>query len=453
MLQGPPPQGEEDRWLQTFLDEFQPLGFHAGEAFPRLKEHATAQGLLRDGDVLGLLGLDEDRVWFVRPAKTVYPDGGGYEEAVRCWSRISRGAFRPEGVQEYWERWDGPATIEFVHRDRRFRLTPEYLGSHLQVGLLGLINRMLPGPGRFHEVLDAREDEHFVVFVDPEEAAVLQERLGLPLVVLEEEPGTLKVEELPAEEPPLPAPPPRRPSVVKTESTTLYLAWDATGVEDPARALVQAFRSVTTGLPASGDWGLLETFLRKRLEGRRPQPEHWTFGRLADTGVATVTAPSGMRMTLDLLDPADESGAMAILNPEGYLLVELCGPGRYFLEQVPERWGDMLVGLERLFVRLGARYAFAPPPFGLQNLLHAAYRWPQHVPAGFGGHCFPFMILSASEAARFPLDELKSLVPHGRKLTDGTLVLVPGACAGGDHRKWRRLCELLGRLDSQRYFD
>src|SRR5262249_54152250 len=111
------------RPLARAIAEYQRKGFFAG-ARPAALARRIPDRYRREGgedlvlrtrfDELVLLHYDHRRVWFSDIERDVLPGNDEYVAALREWSRISQGAFRPRDVSERWASADaGPAQITF----------------------------------------------------------------------------------------------------------------------------------------------------------------------------------------------------------------------------------------------------------------------------------------------------------------------------------------------------
>ncbi len=118
---------------------------------------------------------DEARVW-CHDLECVYGGAQAYATALSAWAAISRGAFQPADVVEYWRSPAGPVELTWAARGTRF--TFQHRDGHddflHHLALLEVINRSLadtgsgyqfaacddyPGDCRFITVLRAEEQQ------------------------------------------------------------------------------------------------------------------------------------------------------------------------------------------------------------------------------------------------------------------------------------------------------
>jgi hypothetical protein len=157
---------------------------HRDEILPMLK-HAREEGGLDNilpstpGDLdLILLGLDGKRVWWGDTEADVCRENGVYVRTLKKWSAISRGAFMPEDIQEFWKRDEGPIKITFTHKSRLCKLHPRHLGDFIDVGVLAEVNEIIEDTGIQFAVYDTRDQFAFVVALTDDEREKLQRERG-----------------------------------------------------------------------------------------------------------------------------------------------------------------------------------------------------------------------------------------------------------------------------------
>jgi hypothetical protein len=95
-----------------------------------------------------MLALDEERVWQGDPECDVSEESHAYAETLQEWSRISRGIFEPEGIEEVWESDKGPIAVHVTLGGTRHTLRPEWNNDWLDLNILAPINALIAKSGR-----------------------------------------------------------------------------------------------------------------------------------------------------------------------------------------------------------------------------------------------------------------------------------------------------------------
>ena len=154
------------RWLLDALAFYRALGFFAVDR--ALSNEALAEKieqLHREewGDFdptdrvadLDLLRLDPDRVWCDDIGDLALKGNDTYVEILKGWARISRGAFRPEGVREVWTGEGGQVEVRFSLGGQKRMLRPVvYEDGAVDYEILDAVNRWIRGSGLQFEVLE-----------------------------------------------------------------------------------------------------------------------------------------------------------------------------------------------------------------------------------------------------------------------------------------------------------
>lgn len=167
-----------EKWLLKSIKQFRSMSFF--ERQRELTDHELAIEILawreeRWGErfdptnifsELSLLSWDEDRVWWNDTEADVVSGRSTYKKTIQEWSYISRGAFLPSDIQEYWETEDGPIKISFSHNDQFITLHPDYLEDYIDLGLLRQINALINNTGLQFELYKPFDQTGFVVVLN-----------------------------------------------------------------------------------------------------------------------------------------------------------------------------------------------------------------------------------------------------------------------------------------------
>lgn len=141
-------------WLAKSIKYFRALGFFAGypalsdnELAPQLEQAAKQRhGVIDPHNELAdliLLSLDDQRVWWDDTEADVCAENLVYEQTLRQWAAISRGAFAPENIREAWAGEQGPVEIAFQLQGRSQILRPTYQDDYIDLNILSPINEMI----------------------------------------------------------------------------------------------------------------------------------------------------------------------------------------------------------------------------------------------------------------------------------------------------------------------
>lgn len=203
-------------YLLEALRFYRPLGFFADRApfsdqdlAEQLEaEHASALGLGNDlsplvgpgpkhsvaGDwdegIFGeahpevvLLALDTSRVWWQDLEWDFVAGSDDFVRLLEQWSAISRGAFVPTNIREYWPENDR-MYIEFELEGKTQRLVPwaeeETAGAEslqwVDIDLINVINYMIAGTGYSFHLHEPFDQTAFLVVLDDEEVTKFEGR-------------------------------------------------------------------------------------------------------------------------------------------------------------------------------------------------------------------------------------------------------------------------------------
>ncbi|MEZ4867273.1 MAG: hypothetical protein R3C14_38470 [Caldilineaceae bacterium] len=178
-------------WALEIVHYFRPLGFFADWA--RLSEDQLVTKLLaqrrwiwgfRDFDPssiqeeLGLLSLDKERIWWRDLEANVCAENQVYVTTLQEWSRIARGAFQLEHVQEQWASDEGPITLSLLLDGQPITLHPVFYGDWLDLNILSALNQLIRNRGTQFEVYAAFDQTAYVVLLTKAEKARLQAERG-----------------------------------------------------------------------------------------------------------------------------------------------------------------------------------------------------------------------------------------------------------------------------------
>jgi hypothetical protein len=180
----------EEEWLLKYVAFFRTLGFF--EKYASMSDAQLAALLqtwyvaawereLEPGDRLTDLRLasaDETRVWWNDLIAGVGKDNNVYVRTLGELSKISRGHFSPDEIQEMWDAERGPIAVAFLHKDEKVRVYPLYLGEDIDLSILDPINRMIAESGVELYVYRRFDDTAFIVALTPEEKLQLVEERG-----------------------------------------------------------------------------------------------------------------------------------------------------------------------------------------------------------------------------------------------------------------------------------
>lgn len=131
---------------------------------------------------LTLLSLDTSRIWWKDTEADVCSGNSVYKRTLQEWSLISRGAFLPENITEYWETEEGPIQVNFDHENSSYVLQPEFLDDYIDLRLLSQINRLIMANGKNFEMFRPFDQTGFVVVLTGDEKKLLQRERGWQFV-------------------------------------------------------------------------------------------------------------------------------------------------------------------------------------------------------------------------------------------------------------------------------
>ncbi len=175
-----------ETWVLNSVATFRKLSFFG--AFQHLSDVALANELRQRerekgfGDFiprspyadLSLLAYDEQRVWWQDLEADVCDENDVYVDTLQEWATISRGAFQPVNICEYWQTEQGPIHITFQYHGEQHTLTPEYQDDYIDVGILGTINRLIKPSGFQFAVYKPFDQTAFILVLTPDEQYMLQ---------------------------------------------------------------------------------------------------------------------------------------------------------------------------------------------------------------------------------------------------------------------------------------
>lgn len=178
-----------DKWLLQSVQYFRSLGFFAEYAAlsdEQLATHLTQAAMERHGVIdpadqladLMLLSLDEQRVWWDDTEADVCAENKVYVDTLAGWSKISRGAFKPENIRETWDHESGPIHVEFEHQGKKITLHPSFQDDYIDLNILQSINKIVADTGiqfRVHAIFDQTA---FIVALTQDEKRKLEKDRG-----------------------------------------------------------------------------------------------------------------------------------------------------------------------------------------------------------------------------------------------------------------------------------
>ncbi len=180
---------DSDLWFPDAIRYFRAFGFF--QSFPasddELREAIKAywQGDWDDfldgisnrasADQL-LLVADTERVWW-HDLEGVYRGANYYRSTLNEWSRISRGQFLPEQMEENWHGDAGPIEVAFVLNGQK-HIFMHKSGDFLDHEILRLINQTLANKDFHFEVATDYGDSNWITVLDQAEKQRLKTERG-----------------------------------------------------------------------------------------------------------------------------------------------------------------------------------------------------------------------------------------------------------------------------------
>jgi hypothetical protein len=119
---------------------------------------------------------DESRVWWGDLEADVDQSNQVYAQTLGEWAAISKGAFKPEDIQEMWDAARGPVTVTLTHAGQTVVLEPEYLEDWIDPRILTPINELIANSGRKFELFQAFDQTAFVMALKEDEREALEAR-------------------------------------------------------------------------------------------------------------------------------------------------------------------------------------------------------------------------------------------------------------------------------------
>ncbi|MEW9701975.1 stalk domain-containing protein [Paenibacillus sp. SI8] len=174
---------EKDKSLtaQQFDDKF--IEFYKGFVDEDWDPFNSKEGFDAFAD-LYVLQQDTDRVWMEDTEADVGQGNDSYVQALKNWSAISRGTFKPTDIVEKWESEEGPITVTFTLNGQKKSVHPLYMNDFLDTEILKEINILIRDSGyQFAEVVI--DQEVFVTVLTAEEKQNIQKDRFMDFVSFE----------------------------------------------------------------------------------------------------------------------------------------------------------------------------------------------------------------------------------------------------------------------------
>lgn len=129
-------------------------------------------------DHLIVLAQDKARVWWNDLEADVSPSNKVYVRTLKELGQISAGYFTPLDIEETWATDAGPLTVRFSSNGNPVKLTPEYQGDYIDIGILRDLNHLLlETPIRF-ELYQPFDQTAYVVSLTADQKTALTHQLG-----------------------------------------------------------------------------------------------------------------------------------------------------------------------------------------------------------------------------------------------------------------------------------
>lgn len=177
------------QWLLEAIRFYRPLEFFRD--FEGRSDRETAEELAElyrrawDAEIdpaselaeLELLALDDSRVWWEDTAAGWSHGDGTWEWVLDGWSRISRGAFRPTGIEERWRQGgDGQTAVRFTVGGRPLELHPKQANGALDLNVLFELNLYLKSTALRFEMVESFDETAYLLVLRGEEKARMESR-------------------------------------------------------------------------------------------------------------------------------------------------------------------------------------------------------------------------------------------------------------------------------------
>lgn len=121
-----------------------------------------------------LVAWDSKRVWFQDPDALVLPGNEAYVQAFWELANISRKQFAPTSVEEIWEGNEGPITVRFHHKRKKYEISPKCQETYFDYGIVGNINELLKESRFRFEVCGDILENPIVLLLHEEEKELLR---------------------------------------------------------------------------------------------------------------------------------------------------------------------------------------------------------------------------------------------------------------------------------------
>lgn len=128
---------------------------------------------------LELLALDDSRVWWEDTEAGWTRGDGTWEWVLEGWSRISRGAFRPQRVEERWvtgSSGNGSTVVRFQLAGHWFELRPQEETGLLDLKILYHLNVYLRESGLRFEMVEPFDGTAYLLALHPDEKQKMEAR-------------------------------------------------------------------------------------------------------------------------------------------------------------------------------------------------------------------------------------------------------------------------------------
>lgn len=177
-------------WIRGSLSFYRSLGFFADkhllsdeELAEKLEEEISAEWgsdiICTPKDILGdlnLLQLDTKRVWWADLEADVCRENSIYEETLCQWATISRQCFSPTAITETWQGEEGPVIVRFTMNGLQYEVHPRYCSDFIDLAIVEDLNSIIAESGYRFEVYDHDDQMAFVVVLNADEKAQLQQQ-------------------------------------------------------------------------------------------------------------------------------------------------------------------------------------------------------------------------------------------------------------------------------------
>lgn len=127
---------------------------------------------------LELLALDDSRVWWEDTEAGWTHGDGVWEWVLEGWARISRGAFRPQQIEERWAPGSGSGhtVVRFQLGGQWIDLRPQGEAGQLDLNVLYHINIHLKNSGLRFEMVEPFDETAYILALHREEKQRMEAR-------------------------------------------------------------------------------------------------------------------------------------------------------------------------------------------------------------------------------------------------------------------------------------